>query len=133
MKVSSTDSQSWFLVNYNQDQNGYDSFSIEVNFDVGHSAFHGKNTDVHFLNLAGFIIELDAFILNRNLQPRLLGTYDSVLVLKAEATGNITVSLIIGSSLENKDYRVQGSFEFLPEKLNDVLRGFQQYERLAAN
>jgi hypothetical protein len=130
MKIYSSDKKSWLgFKSMVDEEHDYSSFLLEVFVDLGHSFFQGKNTDLHFFCIDDFISQLNAFILDRSLQPRLEGTYDTYLMFKGEAN-NVILSFYVGSAYCGKEtysYAVQGAFDIDQENLNDIVKGFSKY------
>ena len=78
MDIYSIDQKSWFKVEQILDEvTQYSSFLFEVYIDLGHSIFHSKNSDIQIFDINSFADELNEFLLNRNVKPKLEGTYDS--------------------------------------------------------
>jgi hypothetical protein len=112
-------------------QDNYASFSISGLVDLGHGRFSGENQDVHFLNLATFVAQLDAYILNRSLRPTLEGTYDTkVIVWTPEAHRNVVMlSFSIGDAdagAPTTNYRFEGSFAIDQDMLSRLLVDFRE-------
>ena len=125
MKIESTDSKSKIEIIRTGDE-GYSSFEVSVNIDIGHGFFSGCNTDLIFLNLSNFIDEIDAFILNRNISPKLNGTYDSFIqLIKDKRTSAILVKFKIGDAYcgysDTIQYSIEGGFEINQELLSTIL------------
>ncbi len=130
MKIYSTDQNSWLTCDHIvDDEHDYSSFSLEAFIDLGHSSFQGKNIDLHFFDIDNFIAKLDAFVLDRSIQPRLEGTYDTYIMFRGSGT-HIFLSLNIGSAYcgsETHSYSVKGTFEVSQENLNNIVNGFAKY------
>jgi hypothetical protein len=112
-------------------QDNYESFSISGWVDLGHGRFSGENQDVHFLNLATFVAQLDAYILNRSLRPTLEGTYDTkVIVWTPEAHRSVVMlSFAIGDAhagAPTTNYRFEGAFEIDQDMLSRSLAGLRE-------
>ena len=130
MKIYSKDQNSWLTFDHNVDDNhDYSAFSLEAFIDLDHSSFQGKNIDLHFFDIDNFIAKLDAFVLDRSIQPKLEGTYDTYIMFKGNGT-HIFISFSIGSAYcgtETYFYSVQGTFEVSQENLGNIVIGFTQY------
>lgn len=77
--------------------------------NLGHSRFSATNSDVALANLARFVGDLDRFVLDRSARPRLEGTYDTFLELRAEGRG-VILSFRVGSAVGVASHGLSGSF-----------------------
>ena len=128
MKIASNDNRSCLLLEKIEYENGYSSISVEANIDLTHSSFQGANTDIHFQGIEDFVAKLDAFVMDRSIQPRLEGTYDSFIKLKG-ISNRVVLSFNVGSAFCGTDtfnYGVQGSFEVDQGDLNEIVSGFKR-------
>ena len=123
MKIYSIDKKSWFEIKPIKD-GSYTAVSVEVKIDIGHGAFSAKNIDMHFLNLAVFTSELDSFITDKSVVPKLNGTYDSFI----EISGSVSHAFIrfcIGDEdcgAKTHQYSLCGSLEIEQEHLVPFLK-----------
>ncbi len=133
MRITSSDFKSWISIEQHGDEQ-YSSFKVKAFVDIEHGSFSGENTDVQFLNIKVFIIELDEFILNRTLHPKLEGTYNSFIEFyKATNNNAILVNFSIGDAYsgysEIASYSIKGTFEIDPEYINIILQDFIKLEK----
>ncbi|MBP7864932.1 MAG: hypothetical protein KA419_03200 [Acidobacteria bacterium] len=127
MKVVSLDSGSRITVERHEDPGGYASFAVEAQVDIGHGQFRAWNADVHFLNLEAFAAELDRFVLDRSLAPRLEGTYDTFLALSASGNA-VFLAFQVGDAFcgrKTVDFRLSGAFEIDPGTLTALAEEFR--------
>ena len=123
MKIYGIDKKSWLEVAPVKD-GSYTATSVEVKIDIGHGYFSAKNLDMHFQNLDTFISELDHFITDRDIAPRLNGTYDSFI----EISGSVSHAFIkfcIGDEncgAKTHQYSLCGSLEIEQEHLVPFLK-----------
>ncbi len=78
---------------------------------------------MQLLDLDAFVDELDAFVLDRTLRPRLSGTYDTFLAF--EAVGNaVLFSYCLGDALMGRPthrFTQTGSFEIDDDTLSSIV------------
>ena len=108
MKFESSNHQSFVSV-VPSPENGWPSFCVEAVVNLGHSESSATNGDVAFTNLTRFVGQLDLFVLNRSVCPRLEGTYDTCLELRAEGR-EVILSFRVGSASGAAGYCLSGSF-----------------------
>ncbi len=107
------------------DSGAYDSFMLDVSVDIGHGVFKATNADIHFRNLAAFIGELDAFILDRTVKPRLEGTYDSYIEFSGTPS-MVSVSFCVGDAFfGNTRFALIGAFDIDQDYLSAALEQFR--------
>jgi hypothetical protein len=129
MRITSIDSKAWVEITPG---NSEFSFSIECMADRGQSLFHGKSTDFHFLNIEEFISDLNKFILDRNISPKLNGIYGPCLEFyrSKNQTTAVMAHFSVGDDSsaysENVEFKTTGTFEINSEFLNDYLSGFKE-------
>jgi len=112
MKIHSIDKKSWFAVKPLQD-GSYTAISVEVQIDIGHGVFNAKNIDMHFQNLAVFTSDLDNFLTDRSILPRLNGSYDSFIEISGSVS-HVFIKFSIGDvdcGAKTHQYNLCGSFE----------------------
>jgi hypothetical protein len=130
MKIFSSDKKSWLSIEVvSDDEHGYSSFSMESLVDIGHSSFQGRNSDLHFFGIDDFVAQLSAFVMDRRIQPRLEGTYDSFLMFKGSAS-HVSVSFCIGSAYcgaETYSYVMSGAFEVEQENLASIVSDLSKF------
>lgn len=122
MKIVSVDSKTWISVERHEDPGGYASFEVEAQVDIGHGQFRAWNVDVQFLNLGTFTDELDRFVLDRRLAPRLEGTYDTVLAFSASGAA-VILTFCVGDAFcgrKTVEFRLTGAFEIEPGCLTAI-------------
>jgi hypothetical protein len=123
MKIHSIDKKSWFAVKPVKD-NSYTAISVEAQIDIGHGVFNAKNIDMHFLNLAVFTSELDNFLTDRSILPRLNGTYDSFIEISGSVS-HVFIKFCIGDAdcgAKTHQYNLFGSFEIDQEYLAPFIK-----------
>lgn len=125
MRITSIDSKTWVEITPG---NSEFSFSIECMADRGQSLFHGKNTDFHFLNIEEFISDLNKFILDRNISPKLNGIYGPCLEFSRskKQTTAVMVHFSVGDDSsacsENVEFKTTGTFEINSEFLKELIK-----------
>lgn len=121
MKIPSSNNKSYISIEFFDDgTDDYISYVLEIVSDIEHSFFKGSNSDIHFLNMPEFIDQLDSFVLNRNVRPKLEGTYDSYLSFIG--SGNVVeVNYCIGSQNDHQIFSQKGGFEISQEHLSSIL------------
>ncbi len=77
--------------------------------ELGHSQSSATNSDGALTNLAAFVRQLDEFMLERSVRPRLEGTYGTYLELRAHGR-EVIVSLLVGSASGAAEFELSGSF-----------------------
>ena len=123
MKIRSIDKKSWFDVKPLKD-GSYTAISVEVQIDIGHGVFNAKNIDVQFLNLSVFTSELDNFLTDRSMLPRLNGTYDSFIEISGSVS-HVFIKFCIGDvdcGAKTHQYNLCGSFEIDQEYLAPFIK-----------
>lgn len=126
MKIFSSDTRSWLRIERTK-TGEYVGFEVEARIDVGHGRFHVQNDDVQWLNVADFAAELETFVLNRSVSPRLEGTYDSFLKIRA-FSNLVNMEFAIGDTFcgnRTHEYLFEGSFEIDQETLGRLVREFE--------
>ena len=129
MRITATHGKAWVEVSRNG-SGVHASFSVACSVDTGHGAFSARNSDVHFLNLEEFTRTLDAFVLRRDLIPRLNGTYDTAITfLRPRDRNAIMAAFAIGDAYSDylgaMHYKTEGQFEVSGEDLNELVKGFE--------
>jgi hypothetical protein len=135
MRITSTHGKAWVELSRNG-SGAHASFSIACSVDTGHGAFSARNSDVHLLNLEEFVKTLDAFVLRRDLIPRLNGTYDTaVTFFRPQDRNAIMVSFAIGDTFSDylgpMRYRTEGEFEVSGEVLYELVKDFEKLSAAA--
>lgn len=129
MKIESRDHTSWITID-DVGENGRPAFRVETYVDVGHGRFIASNEDVSFFRLEEFATELDSFVLNRGLAPRLAGTYDTTIQFRAEGR-TIWVEFVIGDAYGGnpraQTYALTGGFEIEEGALVSLAAGFRHH------
>jgi hypothetical protein len=100
MKIHSIDKKSWFAVKPIQD-GSYTAISVEVQIDI------------RFQNLAVFTSDLDNFLTDRSILPRLNGSYDSFIEISGSVS-HVFIKFSIGDvdcGAKTHQYNLCGSFE----------------------
>lgn len=123
MRLVSTDNQSELTITVVEDEHGYKASSLTAQISLGHSEFKGSNSDINFLNLPDFIRDLDAFILNRKIEPKLNGTYGSYILFRGTNT-SVAIIFKIGGAFCGTDtynYSVTGTFEIDQGQLGEIV------------
>ena len=128
MRISSADSKnSWIEIQRNEDDD-FSSFLFRVAIDIGHGNFSACNNSLNFLNLRGFAEEVDQFVLRRDIQPFLEGTYDSYLRLRQTNNNEVLISFCIGDAFcgwENTaEFKLQGEFPIEQDILTTLASAF---------
>ena len=129
MKIVGSNSGSWLRVNRLDDASGhYFGYDAEVRVEITHGSFQGRNRDLQFMNLPVFVAELERFITNRHLFPRLEGTYDSFIQF-CSVGSQVHVEFSIGDAYcgsKIHEFKVRGGFEINQDYLSDMLRGWKE-------
>ncbi len=107
----------------------HDPFTLNASVDIGHGVFKAANADVHFLNLEAFVRELDAFIMDRTLKPRLEGTYDSYIEFSGTPF-RVAISFCVGDAFSgyaraSAHFALTGAFEIEQDFLSSALEQFR--------
>ena len=126
MKLFSNNNNTWLRIERNVAED-HESFDVEASVDLGHGRFHGRNSDLCWLNMAEFESGLEAFARDRTGAPNLEGTYGSFLRFRA-AAGLVVVEFAIGDAYcgsETHDFLLEGSFEIEQGSLLRLAREFQ--------
>jgi hypothetical protein len=123
MKIFAKDHPSWIEIKRFVDEaNQYSSYEISAAIDISHGQFTAKNIDVHFLNVVEFQSELNSFITNKSIVPRLEGTYDTYLEF-AGTSNSVLLRFKIGDAFcgtETINYLLEGAFEVSQESLLNI-------------
>lgn len=112
MKIYSVNKKSWLAVTQIKD-GAYTAISVEVLVDIGHGIFNAKNIDIQFLNLDTFSSELNHFMTDKSVLPRLNGTYDSFIEISGSVS-HVFIKFCIGDAdcgAKTHQYSLSGSFE----------------------
>ncbi len=128
MKIYAKDKRSWIEIEHYGDEN-YSSFTFEVFIDIGHGKFHGKNIDVHFLNVDSFIQKLECFKTDKTIVAMLTGTYDNKIWFYAPIQNSIMIGFSLGDTsvgdIKTIDYKISGSIEITPNLLDRIIEEFK--------
>ena len=125
MKILSSENKSYFQIKRTSDE-GYSGFDVEVLVDIGHGQFRAQNQDLQWLNIPEFTAQLDGFINDRRLIPRLEGTYDSFLEF-SESVNVVVVAFAVGDAFcgnKTHEFLLRGSFEISQDMLIAVAQEF---------
>ena len=126
MKIKSIDNQSWIELTQNPDDDWL-SFCMTVSIDLGHSVFTGSNFNLCLLNLTKFFEDFSKFILDRQLTPKLEGTYNSYLSFSYQ-NEVVIVRFSLGDCFSGTipiDYAMTGGFEITEASLLVIEREFK--------
>lgn len=126
MKIFSSENASHLRIERTGDE-AYSSFEVEVTIDIGHGQFRALNNDLQWLNIADFAAKFDDFILDRELVPRLEGTYDSFLEFSGSAN-SVIVAFAIGDAFcgnKTHEFLLRGSFQVSEDTLSALARDFR--------
>lgn len=129
MKISSADNNCFITLEYRGDASGYSGFQVEVHADIRHGIFDAKNIDVQFLNLEGFVSELDKFILDRTRTPRLEGTYNTYFSFSVNGSA-VILKYQLGDAFcgrKTSFFYQSGEFEVEQEGLLQLVGGFRSF------
>jgi hypothetical protein len=129
MKIVSTDNQSELTIENREDEFGYNFLSLSAKIGSGTCEFNGCNNELSFTNIDEFIKELDSFISNRELEPKLEGTYGSYLTFRGTST-YVALTFKIGGAFcgtETFSYSIMGTFEIAQEYLHKIVTEFKSY------
>lgn len=119
MKLES-DTKAAFIELSRNSENDWPSFRIAAAMALGHSYFAAENADIALLNPADFLRQLDAFILDRSIRPRLEATYDTWIEMTGKGR-RISVRFCVGSLSGFEPVTLQGMFEIEESSLMTVL------------
>jgi len=133
MHISSSDGKAWIEVRRNEEDN-FPSFAFSGAVNIGHGSFAASNSSLAFLNLGDFAEMLDKFILERDLQPCLEGTYESYLkVWRPSGKNEVMLSFCIGDAFSGwvgtSEFKLQGEFPIEQETLNSLVSAFRSMAR----
>lgn len=126
MKIISLNKK-FFIEIKNNIENDFPSFKVLAEIDINHGVFSAKNNDLALLNINEFRGDLDAFIINRELQPRLEGTYDSFIEFsKGTEITKARIKFAIGDAYsgftKTVNFLFTGEFEIEIESISKLLR-----------
>lgn len=128
MKIYSIDRKSWISITTWVDEHQYRGTTIEASVELGLSRFHGKNIDIHLLSTKEFLAELDRFILDRDVRPRLEGTYESFIEFYGDAS-HIFLNFRIGDlecGKHNQAFSLCAGFEIDQDQIQGILASFSE-------
>jgi len=131
MKITSSNRKCWISVERSTGAHPHEAFAVEALVQIGHGRFQARNEDVHWLNGREFVEDLDKFITNRALSPRLNGTYDSFVGLTGSAT-SVTLEFAIGDAFRGEKthrYLLRGSFDIEQDRLLGIVNEFKAITR----
>jgi hypothetical protein len=135
MKIESKDHNSYINIECLGDPY-YSSFFVETELAKSSNQYYfkGHNKDVHFFKLDEFIKDLDHFITDRKIKPRLQGTYDFCLDVQAIESTRVWLTIYVGYDnpsipFATIKYGVLGGFEIDPEFLNQIVKSFKNFNR----
>ncbi len=131
MKFESIDQQSFVSVVPNP-ENDWSSFCVEAAINLEHSQFSATNSDVALTNLARFVSQFDLFVLNRSVRPRLDGTYDTYLELRAEGR-DVILSFRVGSASGAANHGLSGSFAVAEGALSPLVEAAKRLQKWPNN
>ncbi|MBI1889466.1 MAG: hypothetical protein HYS18_02340 [Burkholderiales bacterium] len=108
----------------------YASFTFGASVNIGHGMFKAVNKDINFFNFQFFVEELDAFILDRSLQPKLSGTYDSYLEFVG-VSSSVSIRFRIGDAFAgyknpNTPFAFTGGFDVAQDQLTSIVRNLRE-------
>ncbi|WP_026609732.1 hypothetical protein [Methylocaldum szegediense] len=133
MRISSSDGKTWIEIRRNEGDD-FPSFAFSGAVNIGHGRFTGRSTSLTFLNLSEFAEALDAFILQRDLQPCLEGTYGSYArVWQPRSKNEVMLGFCIGDAFSGwvgtSEFKLQGEFPIEQEILNSLVFAFRSMVR----
>ncbi len=132
MIIESISHDSYITIEHIGDSN-YHSFCIEAELGKDHHLeyFKGFNRDVQLLNLDKFIKDLNSFITDRKMKPRLEGTYDFCIEIQAIGATRAFLIIYLGydkviTEFKTFRYCVSGCFEIDLEYMNQMVQNFKE-------
>ncbi|PJK07578.1 hypothetical protein CO610_07935 [Lysobacteraceae bacterium NML95-0200] len=125
VKIQAKGSQCSLEVGRNEAVAGYSSFWVLADIRCDWMQMCSKLEDVHFVALKKFVEQLDAFILNRQLQPHLEGTEGTWLAFQGEGR-RVMLRFALGAIKDCMVHQHQGGFEVEEAILNELVVAFSR-------
>jgi hypothetical protein len=126
MRIQSVDNRCYLEINPTSE--GYGLCRVEARIDLGHGVFTAENKSLLLLKLPKFIIQLGSFIVNREPQPKLEGTYDSYLSFVSKAD-SVFLEFSLGDGFcgyrTYAPFNLTGRFQLDADQLGMVLSDFR--------
>ena len=133
MKISSSDRRCWISIERPAGAHPHAAFAVEASVQIGHGRFHARNSDIHWTNGQEFSKDLDKFMTNRGLRPRLKGTYDSFIGFSGSAT-SVMLEFAVGDAFvgdRTHQYLLCGSFDVEHDRLLSIIDEFIAFTKEA--
>jgi hypothetical protein len=123
MKIQSLDKQCYVEINPAPEGEGHPVFDVEARIDLGHGVFTADVKILAMPKLPEFIIHLESFVLNREMQPKLEGVYESYFSFVSDAD-NVFLEFSVGDASYYKCNLI-GRFEINTDHLKTIVSEFK--------
>jgi hypothetical protein len=126
VKISSSDRRCWINIERAARAHSHAAFAVEVSVQIDHGEFRARNSDIHWVNAREFSKDLDKFMTDRGIHPRLNGTYDSVVGFSGSAT-SVILEFALGDAFRGDrthQYLLRGSFDVEQDRLLSIIDEF---------
>ena len=127
MKISSNDRRCWISVERPARAHPHTPFALEASVQIGHGHFHARNSDIHWTNGREFSTDLDRFMTNRGLRPRLISAAcDSFVEFSGSARSVILEFAVCDAFCGDRTHRylLRGSFDVEQDQLLNIIDEF---------
>ncbi|PJK10966.1 hypothetical protein CO608_00360 [Lysobacteraceae bacterium NML08-0793] len=125
VQIQAKGSRSRLEIGKNEAVDGYSSFWMLADIQCDWMQMYSKLRDVHFVALEKFVEQLDAFVLNRQLQPHLEGTEGTWLAFQEEGR-RVLLRFALGAIKDCMPHQHQGSFELEEADLSELAVAFSR-------
>ena len=128
MKISSNDRRCWISVERPAGAHPHTPFALEVSMQFGHEYFHARNGDIHWTNGQDFSKDLDRFMTNRDLRPRLNCAANGSFVGFSGSATSVILEFAVGDAFLGDrtmhQYLLRGSFDVEQDRLLSIIDEF---------
>ena len=127
MRIQSFDKRCYVEINYTHEGEGHPVFNVEARTDLGHGVFTAKSR-LPLLKLPEFISDLESFVLNREIRPKLEGAYESYFSFVSDAD-SVFLEFSVGDGFcgytTYANFNLLGRFEINSDHLKTIVSEFK--------
>ena len=127
MRIRSIDERCF--VEIRSTSEGYGICEVEASIDLGHGVFTARNGSLALLELSEFIVQFEAFVLNREVEARLEGTYDTFLAFHSKGNA-VFLDFSVGDGFcgysSYAPFNLSGRFDIDSDHLLSLLSDFRE-------
>ena len=128
MRIQSFDKRCYIEINPAHEGEGHPVFIVEARINLEHGVFTAKSKILPLPKLPEFIIHLESFLVNREIQPKLEGAYESYFSFVYEA-GSVFLEFSVGDGFSGyttyANFNLSGRFEINTDQLKTIVAEFK--------